>query len=57
MSTALASALVFLISGFLWIGIRYWRWRRSVDADQQDVSPEWLVENSYTQDGDEPWKK
>jgi hypothetical protein len=37
----------------LWFGIRLRQeWKRQQAA--QDVSPEWLVENTYDQDGD-PW--
>ena len=39
----------------VWILVRYWRWRSRIDRD--DISPQWLNENTYDQKhGDERWK-
>ena len=44
----------------IWIVIRSFRRlqaaRKARRAYEADVSPQWLNENTYDQDGDEPWK-
>ena len=43
-----------LVGLAIWIGVRLKERRRW--QQQEAISPEWLVENSYRQDGDDSWK-
>ena len=56
MSTFFSAVGVLGLLSVVWIGLRYRAWKHR-EAQRSDVSPEWLVQNSYGKDGDEPpWK-